>query len=387
MKKKRLGIDVRILSQPMSGVGRYVCSLIESLRAYPEFDIVLFTDTPVRDEHKDACCHHPIVMIDNLSQRKQWRSKILPKQLKNHNIDLYHATWDKGIPYNAPCPMVMAIHDLYCIAPENEYLTVLKKKKRQWDLLRETKSCQKVFTISESTKNDIVEKLNVLPEKITITYLDCDRERIDKSLNKNISQSKFCSFLDNEKFFISVVGRLSDKRKNIPFLLNSFSKFIHRAKNKRSDYKLLLVGDYSVDSVEFAEFQEFAKEHQLENNIVLTGYLTDAEMYQLMKKSLGLVFVSLFEGFGIPILESFYVKAPVITSNRYATAEVAGNDSAILVDPAKEELLADAMAKLVLDKTCSRELVEKGSQRLQNFSWNKTAAKIVNTYKEVINDS
>lgn len=382
-KRVRLGIDARIFSQPMSGVGRYLTALLDSLSKRDLFDIILFTDTPLRDEHKQQYDRFPVIQTDNIHDRKRWKNWILPHQLKEQYIDVYHATWDKGMPTHSPCPTVMSIHDLYYILPENEYLAVTKKKKRQFDLWVETSAARRIFTVSQCTKNDVMRYLGVKEDKIVVTYLDCDRQAIDFSLNQQTLIHPFQSIMDQGQYFVSVVGRLSDKRKNIPFLLRSFSKFLYRDQERRKEYKLLLVGSFHDHDSAYQELLDFINEKQLENNIILTGYLPDNELYPLLKKGKAMILASLFEGFGIPVLEAFYLDVPVITGNSCAMAEVAGEKAALLIDPTKEERLADALAQIVLNPALSNRLVASAQQRLGDFNWEHSIDKMIDVYQEL----
>ncbi len=374
----KLGLDVRIFSQPMSGVGRYVVVLLESLRRRDIFDIVLFTDTPLRPEYNGII--EGLVLVCSLGKdRKKWRSDVLPRQLKEHGIQVYHATWDKGVPYGRPCAVVMTIYDLFCISTKNVYLSFLKKLKRWFDLRREVSACDKILTISEFTKAHIMRDLGVSSRRIEVTLLDCDRSKIDAVMHKTLDRPRYEALIGREGYFLSLIGRLNDKRKNVPFLLRSYARFVNRSASHICP-KLLIIGKYQTEDASYQELMRIIKKEKIEGQVVFLGHVPDEELYWTLKHSKAMVFTSLFEGFGIPVVEAFYLGVPVIAGNACAMAEVAG-DAAILVDPTDENALVEAMNKVAFSPDEAKKLIEQGSSRAKAFDWEKVVDKIVLTYE------
>jgi glycosyltransferase involved in cell wall biosynthesis len=375
----KLGLDVRILSQPMSGVGRYVAVLLEGLRRRDIFDIVLFTDTPLREEYKHLVDGLPLVCSSE-KDRKKWRSDVLPRQLKEHKIQVYHATWDKGVPYGRPCAVVMTIYDLFCISTKNTYLSFLKKLKRWFDLRREVSACEKILTISEFTKVHIMRDLGVSQQRIEVTLLDCDRSKIDAVMHKTLDRPRYEALIGREGYFVSLVGRLNDKRKNVPFLLRSYAKFLNTNASHTCP-KLLIIGKYQSEDASYQELMRIVKKEKIEGQVVFLGHVPDEELYWTLKYSKAMVFTSLFEGFGIPIVEAFYLGVPVITANSSAMTEIASDGAAILVDPTDEDSLASAMSKLAFSPGEAERLVKQGMVRVRSFDWETSIDKIMHIYE------
>ena len=159
-------------------------------------------------------------------------------------------------------------------------------------------------------------------------------------------------------------------RKNLARLFTAFDLFKRRTS---SDVKLLIVGErrWWTEPIQKAFEAMSCKEE-----VVFTGRLSAEELHQLTGSALASVYVSYFEGFGIPILEAFRCDTPVITSNVTSMPEVAG-DAALLVDPFNEASIAEAMEK-VMDEGLRKEFIAKGRVRALDFSWDQTAEKIWN---------
>ncbi|MFA6142067.1 MAG: glycosyltransferase family 1 protein [Candidatus Omnitrophota bacterium] len=377
--KMRLGIDARILSQPMNGVARYCLSLLKGLSGDGRFEVYLFSDTPLREEYKSVFSKFPLILFNKPRLKKYWKNWVLPFQLSKYRIDLYHAIWDKGVPLFAVCPIVMSINDLYSISTENTASTKVKKTRRLIGLFLEALKARKILTISECTKKEIGERLCVRTEKIAVTYLDCDRQHIGSMIDKEGAWHLPYDLRDKE-YFISVAGRLDDVRKNVPFLIKSFAKFLEMGKPRL--HKLVIVGSFSDKSGSFIELKNLVRYYNIEPRVVFTGYIEDRILYNLIKRSGAMIYASTFEGFGIPLLEAFYLGTPVITSDRSSLPEIASGNSAILIDPTSVAALADAMNKLCDDDSLSNALTENGRKRLEDFNWDKTIKYITSVYYE-----
>lgn len=377
--KIRLGIDARILSQPMNGVARYAVSLLKSLSGDGRFEVYLFSDTPLREEYRGVLSDFPIILFNRPKLKKYWKNWVLPFQLLKYKIGLYHAIWDKGVPLLAVCPVVMSINDLYSISGENTTSTNMKKTRRFIGLFLEALKAGKILTISECTKKEIVKRLRVPSGKIVVTYLDCDRQHIESAIDKEGARRLPYDLRDKE-YFIGVPGRLDDVRKNVPFLIRSFAKFLERRKGR--PHKLVIAGSFNDKSESFIKLKNLVRYYNIELRVVFTGYIEDRILYNLIKRSSAMVYTSTFEGFGIPLLEAFYLGTPVITSDRSSLPEIASDNSAILIDPASVTALADAMSKLCDDDSIRNTLIGNGRKRLEDFNWDKTIKCITSIYYE-----
>lgn len=222
---------------------------------------------------------------------------------------------------------------------------------------------KKIIAVSKYTKDTILSyypKIN--PEKIVVIYNGFNSIR-SKSMNE--SKTK----IDNPYFLF--VGVLK-KRKNVLRLIEAFEIY---KKTHNNNYNLVLVGKAGEREVE-----EKIKNSQFKKDIILTGYISDSDLFSLYSNAATFVFPSLIEGFGMPILEAMSIGTPVITSNIGAMREIAG-EAGYLVDPYSPQSIADGMYCVVDDESLRKALILKGFERVKEFSWDKAG----NKYCEIIN--
>lgn len=219
----------------------------------------------------------------------------------------------------------------------------------------------KIITVSEFSKQDIIDNYHVNPEKINVVYNGANEgfkplDEAGKTLIRN-------NYTNGYQYFM-FVGSLHP-RKNLVRLFPAFDMFKEKTK---SDMKLLVVGEKRWWTEPIRNAFETMKH---KDDVVFVGHLQMNELNKVTAAAFASVYVSYFEGFGIPIIEAYRCDVPVITSNVTSMPEVAG-DAALLVDPFSIESIADAMEK-VLDENVRKSLIEKGRIRKNDFSWDKTA--------------
>lgn len=219
----------------------------------------------------------------------------------------------------------------------------------------------KIITVSEFSKQDIVDNYHVNPNKINVVYNGANEgfkplDEAGKILIRN-------SYTNGYQYFM-FVGSLHP-RKNLARLFPAFDMFKERTK---SDMKLLVVGEKRWWTEPIRNAFETMKH---KDDVVFVGHLQMNELNKVTAAAFASVYVSYFEGFGIPIIEAYRCDVPVITSNVTSMPEVAG-DAALLVNPFSIESIADAMEK-VMDENVRKSLIEKGRIRKNDFSWDKTA--------------
>lgn len=267
---------------------------------------------------------------------------------------------------------VMTVHDLGA-----EYLPAAHQLKQKLYLSFITqvqlKSATKLIAVSKATKDDLVKRVGLKPEKIEVIY-----EAVEKNVFKSLKNDSLLNLLNKfdvkkEKYFI-FIGTVQP-RKNLLMLIQAFAREF-----EGSDLKLLIAGSKGWLSDEI--YQE-PKNLGIESQVKFLGRVTDEEAVGLLSGAIALTFPSLFEGFGLPILEAFACHCPVITSNTSSMPEVAG-DSAILVDPLNTSEISDAMMKIT-DKKVRERLIEKGLKQLEKFSWEKAAEETLKVLKEAAN--
>ncbi len=226
---------------------------------------------------------------------------------------------------------------------------------------RYARKADKIITVSEFSKKDICDCYGINPEKIEVAYNGAND--IFSPLNEDVKKEIRDKYTEGKTYFM-FVGSLHP-RKNLARLFTSFDLF---KKKNNNDIKLLIVGSKRWWTEPIKNAYE-AMTHK--DDVIFAGRLSAEDLHLVTASALASVYVSYFEGFGIPIVEAFKCDTPVITSNVTSMPEVA-KDAALLVDPFSEESIADAMEK-ILDEEVRKELIEKGRIRRQDFSWDKAA--------------
>ena len=232
---------------------------------------------------------------------------------------------------------------------------------------------EKIITVSEFSKQDIIDNYGVEPEKINVVYNGANEGF--KPISEEERQKVRLQYTSGYQYFM-FVGSLHP-RKNLVRLFPAFDIFKEKT---GSDVKLLIVGEKRWWTEPIQKAYE-AMRHK--DDVVFVGHLQIDELQRVTAAALASVYVSYFEGFGIPIIEAYKCDVPVITSNVTSMPEVAG-DAALLIDPFDVESIASAM-ELVMDENARNSLIEKGGERRNDFSWDKAAEGWWNVISEFAN--
>lgn len=292
--------------------------------------------------------------------------------IKNNGISLYHAT-DHRIPKLKGVPVVATLMDAIPLSnPEwvNMRFAMLKfalwKKSAHW--------AEHVLTISEYSKQQIVEHFHIPENKISVIPLGVDA-RWFKDIESYKLQAVKSRYKLSERFYLSV-GTIQP-RKNIKRIIDAHSLLPN---DVRKSAPLIIVGRYGWmcnDIVEKLESGIYG------NAVVWLRHVPDEDLLALVRLSSALVFTSLSEGFGLPVLEAFASGTPVITSNTSSLPEVAG-DAAILINPLDTEAISNAMLEVFEDSELVSVLIKKGRIRANLFTWDRTALSTVKAYQKVL---
>jgi len=259
--------------------------------------------------------------------------------------------------------MGVIIHDLTTFLPKikktHKKLTVWREK---LVLGRALKNSSKIFTVSDNTKSDLIAKFDLEKEKITTIY--AAPQILDMTcLSKDI-------FVKHKipDDYILFVGTL-EPRKNIIGLIKSFSLI----KNEIPTFKLLIVGKrgWYYDAI-----FELVEKLKLEDRIIFTGYVDNEDLSCLYRNATCFIYISFYEGFGMPPVEAMSFGLPVIVSNNSSLAEIIG-DGGVLVNPNNEKEVSKAIKTVLHDKEYSKQLSQRAIERASMFSWENTAKKIL----------
>lgn len=296
----------------------------------------------------------------------------LPLALRCIKPDLYFSP-DGYLSLCTKVPSVAQFHDLnFEHFPNDMPKLALWHYKRYFP--RYARKANRIVTVSDFSKCDIVECYHVDPDKIDVAYNGAN------AIFTPIAEAKRAEirarYSEGKPYFM-FVGSLHP-RKNLVRLFKAYDLFKEQT---ASDIKLLIVGEKRWWTEPIRMAHEGMKH---KDEVVFTGRLSAEDLHKVTASALASVYVSYFEGFGIPIVEAFRCDTPVITSNVTSMPEVAG-DAALLVDPFDEQSIADGMA-MMLDEKVRAALIEKGRERQKDFSWDKAAEAIWDCLMKVVGE-
>ena len=282
--------------------------------------------------------------------------------------DIYHGTNYAVYPCRHSLG-VMTIYDLSFIRYP-EYVTSVAgtygQRVRQCLLWTDL-----VVTISESSKRDIVELLGVLPERVWVTPL-ASRYAVDTQGGSREMQAVDLG----DRPFILFVSTL-EPRKNVVRLIQAFDQL---KTDRRIDHQLVLVGQKGW---QFEPIFEAIAASPWQHHIRHLDYLSDAEVAYCYTQADVFAYPSLYEGFGLPVLEAMTLGCPVVTSNTSSLPEVAGN-AALLIDPTSIGDLAEALGQVIGDRTLRQSLIDRGYRQAAEFSWSRTAQATLSAYRSLL---
>jgi len=356
------------------GSGVYAYYLLEEFTKVKSHQFVVFLkEKPLPDLPKENSNFKYKVF----GPKKLWTQFALPVKLSFFpNIDVFFSPAHYG-PRFSKVPNAITIFDLsYLHFPE------LFKKNDLYQLTNwskySIKNSKHIFTISESSKADIVKNYKVNPSKITVTYPGYDKENFKPQSKPKIDRiKKKYKISDNYLIFVGTL----QPRKNIERSIEAFASIVHSSQyavhirksvNREPsthNLSLVIVGrkGWLYDSI----FQKI-KDLKLEDKVIFTDYVPSQDLPALISGAKAYVLPSLWEGFGIPVVEAQACKVPVVVSKTSSLPEVVGG-SGILVDPKSIDSIAGGIKKVLTDEKLRQTLIEKGFTNIKRFSWSSCA--------------
>jgi glycosyltransferase involved in cell wall biosynthesis len=366
----RIGMDARILPVRMGGVTTYIECLSREIAEMGHEVLMISNDPlPQYDSNPKALVYPR--RVGPIRIRGLWESVLLPLQARAMRMDML---WFPAAPVAAKlktCPRVITIHDLYAYVMPDLYEARQAARTRR-GFKAAVASTEAIITVSEQTKSDIIRLLGVPEDKITViplagrsgVYRIDDRAELEET-RKELGLP--------ERFVLCVGGKNSKRHKNTHRVVEAFAML---GDGPLGDVELVVVG---VESDYIREAWKIGERAGVLDKMRLTGVVDDRTLRALYNLASAFAFPSLCEGFGLPILEAMTCGTPVITSDRGAMKEVAG-DAAVLIDPDEPAEIADAIRMLLTDSACHSDHSSRGLARASSFTWAKTAEKTLEVF-------
>ena len=382
----RIAINAYFLEQPATGSGEHLYYLLEALDSIDESNeyLVLYPRLTgsqiVRMPHLGP--HFKVQEVRDFAERlglrlgKLWWEQLsLRKVCAETKVDVLHSPYFAS-PLFPNVPTVVTIHDVIPLVLPS-YAQSFHVRAYMQLVSAAAKRAEAILTVSEASKQDIVRVLKIPPERIHVTY-----NATDSSLTPICDTSALDWVRDSYGItgdYLLYFGGF-DRRKNVERILQAY----HSARESfNRPCQLVLAGSLNlVGHPLYPDPRSMILRYGLEGEVIVTGKISEDEKPALYSAARAFVFPSLYEGFGMPVLEAMACGTPVITSCVSSLPEVAG-DAALLVDPTDVDAIAGAMVQLVNDAALGEDLRRKGLQRASLFSWEASAAKTLEVYRQV----
>lgn len=363
--------DASALSTPHNGIGRYVSSILEVAQhsSNHHWQAVGRGDLAKKPVQPNLNLHwHDDAMPTHMG-RLLAPFFSLPKYLRKNNADVFWSPAHR-LPINIPenTARVVTIHDL-CHLKAPETMHPVGRWLDGWHIPRAIQKADRIITVSQATANDLIDIFPEAETRIRVTPLAAQPPSdFDESIvPKHNTQRPYFLFVGT-----------TEPRKNLVRLLQAFANNI---KHEAFTHQLVLVGgrgwgDSSIKPL-------LTQNQPLNERVSIMGEVTDAQLAALYKHAHALVLPSLYEGFGLPLMEAMQHGTPVITSNTSSMPEVAA-DGGLLVNPWSVDDIGQAMLVLANDELLHQTLSTQARQQAAQFSWQKTTEHTLAVFKEAI---
>jgi glycosyltransferase involved in cell wall biosynthesis len=364
----RIALNARfLLPDHLEGFGWYTHEIARRMvLAHPEDEFIFLFDRPFDPRFVYAPNVTPVSLPPRARFAPQflaWFEWAVPRALKKHGAEVFFSP-DSMCSLSSSVPTVMTCHDLVPLhfpaqvpwVHRHYLLHFLPKFLRRAD---------RVLTVSGFVKNDISRTCGIPSEKITTVYNGCREGFFPlEEIGKQAVRGKFA---EGRPYFF-YAGAIHP-RKNIPRLMRAFDLF---KKKTASPARLLLAGRFAWQTGEVRSAYEAAAHRA---DIQFLGYVADEDLPRLTAAAIALAYVSLSEGFGLPMLEAMHCDVPVLAADTSCLPEIAG-DAALLVNPLSEVEMAEGLEKLWGNRAFAQQLVECGRVQRTRFSWDVAAEQV-----------
>ena len=358
----KISIDATGIRPHKTGTVTYLVEILRECNADKslEHTFIIFCATATR-HHFDELELDSRFQLKTAPKRKLqqmlWQQTGLPYYLWRHGIDVH---WGPGfvLPLLAVCPMVVTVHDMtFELFPEVH--EPIKRFYFPFMIRRAVKRATNVLVISKSTANDIERLIPASRGKTVVTYLAARCTNVSPEDTAQAAQTTAAREVPSTPYVL-FIGTL-EPRKNLQRLIQAWAKL---GVDVRGEHRLIVVGlqGWMVQSLQ----------SQAGDSVLWAGHLSDEALQRYLRHATCFVYPTLYEGFGLPVVEAMAAGVPVLTSDIGATAEIA-RDAALLIDPTSLQSIEHGLTRLLQEADLRQQLAAAGLQRAARFSWKRTA--------------
>ena len=366
----KIGVDARSLSRPITGIGRYTLEMCKALSRIEGVSLYLYSSSPIS---KSIVSELGLSVVkthfwSNGLLAQMWAETYLPIWAKNDGVDIF---W--GASHRLPrflsnkIVKILTIHDLAWIyAKGTMRLTTYFLERLNMPVA--VRKADFIVTDSLSTKRAVISEFGISSQNISTVYLAPSNIQPLSSIDLIKKKYKFCS-----PYFI-FVGTL-EPRKNLRNLLLAYSDL---STSEREISTLVVVGGKGWGGI---DLQSMVSEMGLLDNVVIMNRVDDTILATLYCNAQFLVMPSLYEGFGLPLVESMFYGTPVMAANNSSMPEIVGN-AGLLVDASSVNSISSSLRKMITDRSLRKHLSKNASQNVKRFNWDRSAEKLVSVFEK-----
>jgi glycosyltransferase involved in cell wall biosynthesis len=367
----RIAIDARKLRD--YGIGTYVRNLLRHLARLDQKNeyVILCREAdcgPVEEFGENFRAVPELAAGYSIREQLQ-----VPMDLRREGIDLFHAP-HYVLPPLTPCKAVVTIHDCIHLRFPQYLPSRLGYAYARSALWMATHRANRVLTVSEASKRDILRYFRVPEKKIDVIYNAIDERFGELPSADEVDRVRERYQLNDP--FVLYAGNIKP-HKNLERLIEAFNTL---RRDGPEGVKLLIIGD---EISKYATLRRAVHKYKLHKHVRFFGFVPDKTLAVLYRLASVFVFPSLYEGFGLPPLEAMASGTPVITSNVSSLPEVVG-DAALLIDPYESDAIAQAMRRVLTEPALRDDLRQRGLRRVKEFSWDRSVRRIHQIYEEVL---
>ena len=361
----KIAVNTRfLLPHYLEGYGYFIYEAFKRItRDHPRDEFIFIFDRPYDPRFVFSSNITPVIAGPPARHPllwKYWYDVKIPAVLKKYKPDVFVSA-DGYCSLRTKLPQCMVLHDLAFLHfpghSKASHLAYYKKYTPKY-----LAKANAVATVSRFSKQDILEHYPVDEKKIDVVYSAA--KEIFQPVNESVREEIKNRFTEGKEYFL-YTGAIHP-RKNLLNLLKAFSVF---KKRQKSNTKLILAGRLAW---KYDSFVESLKNYKYREDVILTGYIDEPLLANITASAYALVYPSLWEGFGVPVLEAMQCGVPVITSSLSSMQEIAG-DAALYADADRFENIAEQMMRIYKDEALGKELIEKGQLVAGRYSWDRTA--------------
>lgn len=392
----KIGIDCRTILNPArgeaGGIGHYVYQLVRHLlKIDHENEYVLLFDERIKrkkikkfSQKNVKIIFHPFFLYYKFVPIK-FAYRLYDATIEKEKLDILHLPRVSSFPRKINVKTILTIHDLSFLKIP---LCFSKKEceKEKERLSSTLPNVEMIIAVSQSTKDDLVNNFEFPAEKIKVIYHGLDERFFKQASPEEIEKvKKKYKIKNNYIFFLSPL----EIRKNVCRLITAFDYLREIIKNEPQKFSSVFE-DKNIQLVLSGKpgsglkiIKETIKKSPYKKDIILTNYVPPEDLNPLFDGAKVFAFPSLYEGFGLPVIEAMAGRIPIVTSNLSSLPEIIGEDNAIFVNPYNDKEIARALVEVLTNKELREKIIANASKRVKEFTWQRTAQETIKVYQEV----